>query len=129
MAIGIVYAYLPLMILPLYVALERIDPTCCTPRRPRRLAARASFRRVVLPLATPGIVAGCILVGIPATGEYVIPTILGGEKTLMLGNVIADQFLKVGDYRSGSAMAISLMVLLTVILVFAAPGCAATRSQ
>jgi spermidine/putrescine transport system permease protein len=56
---------------------------------------------------------------VPATGEYVIPAILGGEKTLMLGNVIADQFLKVGDYPFGSAMAMSLMVLLTLILVFA----------
>ena len=74
---------------------------------------------MILPLAAPGIIAGCILVGVPATGEYVIPAILGGEKTLMLGNVIADQFLKVGDYPFGAAMAMSLMVLLTVILVFA----------
>ena len=69
---------------------------------------------MVLPLAAPGIIAGCILVGVPATGEYVIPAILGGDKTLMLGNVIADQFLKVGDYPFGSALAMSLMVLLTV---------------
>ena len=58
---------------------------------------------MILPLAMPGIIAGCILVGVPATGEYVIPAILGGDKTLMLGNVIADQFLKVGDYPFGSA--------------------------
>ena len=77
------------------------------------------FRRVVLPLAAPGIVAGCILVGVPATGEYTIPAILGGGKTLMVGNVIADQFLKVGDYPFGSALAMMLMAVLTLILVLA----------
>jgi spermidine/putrescine transport system permease protein len=118
-AIGIVYSYLPLMILPLFVALERIDPNLLHAAHDLGASRWRSFRRVVLPLAAPGIIAGCILVGVPATGEYVIPAILGGEKTLMLGNVIADQFLKVGDYPFGSAMAMSLMVLLTVILVFA----------
>ena len=71
-AAGIVYSYLPLMILPLYVALERIDPRSSRRPRSRRLPPRV-MRRVVIPLAMPGIVAGCILVGIPATGEYVIP--------------------------------------------------------
>ena len=118
-AIGIVYSYLPLMILPLFVALERIDPNLLHAAHDLGASRWRSFRRVILPLAAPGIIAGCILVGVPATGEYVIPAILGGEKTLMLGNVIADQFLKVGDYPFGSAMAMSLMVLLTVILVFA----------
>ena len=81
----------------------------------------------MLPLAAPGIIAGCILVGIPATGEYVIPAILGGDKTLMLGNVIADQFLKVGDYPFGSALAMALMTILTVILSSPGAACAATR--
>ncbi len=70
-------------------------------------------------MSAPGIIAGCILVGIPATGEYVIPAILGGGKTLMVGNVIADEFLKVGDYPFGSALATSLMVVLTLILLLA----------
>jgi spermidine/putrescine transport system permease protein len=118
-AIGIVYTYLPLMILPLFVALERMDPAVLHAAHDLGASRWRAFRRVVLPLAAPGIIAGCILVGVPATGEYVIPAILGGEKTLMLGNVIADQFLKVGDYPFGAAMAMSLMVLLTVILVFA----------
>jgi ABC-type spermidine/putrescine transport system permease subunit I len=118
-AIGIVYSYLPLMILPLFVALERIDPNLLHAAHDLGASRYRAFRRVILPLAAPGIIAGCILVGVPATGEYVIPAILGGEKTLMLGNVIADQFLKVGDYPFGAAMAMSLMVLLTVILVFA----------
>jgi spermidine/putrescine transport system permease protein len=118
-AIGIVYSYLPLMILPLFVALERIDPSLLAAASDLGAAGHRVFRRVVLPLAAPGIIAGCILVGVPATGEYTIPAILGGGKTLMVGNVIADQFLKIGDYPFGSALAMMLMVVLTVILILA----------
>ena len=118
-AIGILYTYLPLMILPLYVALERIDPRVMEAAADLGATRWRTFRRVVLPLAAPGIIAGCILVGIPATGEYVIPAILGGGKTLMIGNVIADEFLKVGDYPFGSALATTLMVILTAILLLA----------
>ena len=116
-AIGIVYSYLPLMVLPLFVALERIDPALLAAAADLGAPRRRAFRRVVLPLAAPGVIAGCILVGIPATGEYVIPAILGGDKTLMLGNVIADQFLKVGDYPFGSALAMALTTILTVLLL------------
>ena len=118
-AIGIVYSYLPLMILPLFVALERIDPSLLDAASDLGASGHRVFRRVVLPLAAPGIVAGCILVGVPATGEYMIPAILGGGKTLMVGNVIADQFLKIGDYPFGSALAMMLMVVLTLILILA----------
>ena len=118
-AIGIVYSYLPLMILPLFVALERIDPSLLQAAADLGAAGHRTFRRVVLPLAAPGVIAGCILVGIPATGEYTIPAILGGGKSLMVGNVIADEFLKVGDYPFGSALAMTLMVALTVMLVVA----------
>jgi spermidine/putrescine transport system permease protein len=115
--IGIVYSYLPLMVLPLFVALERIDPALLDAAADLGAPRRRAFRRVVLPLAAPGVIAGCILVGIPATGEYVIPAILGGDKTLMLGNVIADQFLKVGDYPFGSALAMALTAILTGLLL------------
>ncbi len=118
-AIGILYTYLPLMILPLYVALERIDPAVLEAAADLGATGYRTFRRVILPMAAPGIIAGCVLVGIPATGEYVIPAILGGGKTLMIGNVIADEFLKVGDYPFGSALATSLMVMLTGILLVA----------
>jgi spermidine/putrescine transport system permease protein len=118
-AIGIVYSYLPLMILPLFVALERIDPSLLQASADLGASSFRSFRRVTLPLAVPGIVAGCVLVGIPATGEYVIPAILGGGKTLLVGNVIADQFLKVGDYPFGSALAVALVLALLAILVIA----------
>ena len=115
--IGIVYTYLPLMILPLFVALGAHRPRPPAGRlRPRRVALGV-FRRVILPLSAPGIIAGCILVGVPATGEYVIPAILGGDKTLMYGNVVADQFLKVGDYPSARRLPMTLMAIVTVFLV------------
>ncbi len=116
-AIGIVYSYLPLMILPLFVALERINPSLLQASADLGASSFRSFRRVTLPLAAPGIVAGCVLVGIPATGEYVIPAILGGGKTLLVGNVIADQFLELGDYPFGSALAVALMLALMAVLV------------
>jgi ABC-type spermidine/putrescine transport system permease subunit I len=114
--IGIVYTYLPLMILPLFVALDRIDPSVM--EAASDLGARPSrvFRRVVLPLAVPGIIAGCILVAIPATGEYVIPQILGGGTTLMFGNVVSDQFLSLGNYPFGAALAIAITVVLMIVL-------------
>ena len=65
----------------------------------------------------PGVIAGCILVGIPATGEYVVPAILGGGKTLMYGNVVATQFFEVGNFPFGAALAVSLMTVMTVVLV------------
>jgi ABC-type spermidine/putrescine transport system permease subunit I len=118
-AIGIVYSYLPLMVLPLYVALERVDPV--VKESARDLGARPSrvFWRVTLPLSAPGIIAGCILVGIPATGEYVIPTILGGGKTLMYGNLVATQFLETGDVPFGAALAVSLTAGITVLALVA----------
>jgi spermidine/putrescine transport system permease protein len=118
-AIGIAYTYLPIMILPLFVALERIDPELVRAAHDLGAAGFAAFRRVTLPLSMPGLIAGCILVGTPATGEYVIPAIMGGDKTLVYGNVVADQFLRVGDYPFGSAIAVTLMTLVTVFVLFA----------
>ena len=115
--IGLVYSYLPLMVFPLYVALERIDPAL--PEAASDLGARRRrvFRRVTLPLAMPGVIAGCIIVGIPATGEYVVPAILGGGKTLMYGNVVASQFFEVGNFPFGAALAVALMTAMTIVLV------------
>jgi spermidine/putrescine transport system permease protein len=114
---GMVYSYLPLMILPIYVALERIDPEQLDAAGDLGANGTEVFRRVVLPLGKPGVVAGCVIVGISATGEYVIPEILGGGKTLMLGNIVADQFLNVGNYPFGSAIAMSLLGLLILLLL------------
>lgn len=117
-AIGMVYTYLPLMILPLYVALERIDESLEQAASDLGASRWRTFRRVTFPLSLPGVIAGCLMVGIPATGEYTVPAILGGDKILVYGNLVADQFLKVGDYPFGSALAMSLMAILTVFLVF-----------
>jgi spermidine/putrescine transport system permease protein len=115
-AIGIIYSYLPLMILPIYVSLERIDPALFDAAQDLGATPWRQFRRVVLPLAVPGLIAGIIIVGVPALGEYVIPQILGGGKTLMAGNILADQFLETGNYPFGSALAVSMMVALLVFL-------------
>jgi spermidine/putrescine transport system permease protein len=120
--IGIVYSYLPLMILPLYVALERIDRSVIDAANDLGATPTRILRRVILPLAKPGIAAGCILVGIPATGEYVIPQILGGGKTLMVGNVVSDQFLSAGDYPFGSALAMVLTAIVLVVLAILRRG-------
>ncbi len=114
--IGIIYSYLPLMILPIYVSLERIDPALFNAAEDLGATPWRQFRRVVLPLAVPGLIAGIIIVGVPALGEYVIPEILGGGKTLMAGNILADQFLETGNYPFGSALAVSIMVVLMVFL-------------
>jgi ABC-type spermidine/putrescine transport system permease subunit I len=114
--IGIVYTYLPLMILPLYVTLERIDPALLGAASDLGASPWRVLTRIVLPLAKPGIIAGCTLVGIPATGEYVIPQILGGNSTLMFGNVVSDQFLVIGNYPVGAAMAVTLTGALLVVL-------------
>jgi spermidine/putrescine transport system permease protein len=114
--IGILYSYLPLMILPIYVSLERIDPALFDAAEDLGATPWRQFRRVVLPLAVPGLIAGIIIVGVPALGEYVIPEILGGGKTLMAGNILADQFLQTGNYPFGSALAVSVMAVLLVFL-------------
>ena len=126
--IGIVYSYLPLMILPLFVALERIDPSMREAAADLGASGHRRLVRVVLPLAMPGVIAGCILVGVPSTGEYVIPLILGGGKVLMYGNVVADQFQTTGNYPFGAALSVSLMAVLT-LFVLATRRVATRRSQ
>jgi spermidine/putrescine transport system permease protein len=116
--IGIVYSYLPLMILPIYVSLERIDPAIYNAGADLGATPWRQFRRIVLPLARPGLIAGSIIVGVPAMGEYVIPEILGGGKTLMVGNIIANQFQDTGNYPFGSALSVTLMVVLMIVLFF-----------
>jgi spermidine/putrescine transport system permease protein len=123
-ALGIFYSYLPLMILPLYVALERLDPSLREAAADLGAGGFSRLRRIILPLAMPGVIAGCILVGVPSTGEYVIPSILGGGKVLMYGNVVADQFQTTGDYPFGSALAVSLMALLTIVVLLVRRGSA-----
>jgi spermidine/putrescine transport system permease protein len=109
-AIGIVYGYLPLMVFPIYVALERIDVRVLEAAHDLGATPARTFRRVTLPLALPGILAGCVLVWVPALGEYVIPTIMGGGKVYMIGNVIALRF-GTSNWPFGAATAVAVMVL------------------
>ena len=116
-AIGIIYSYLPLMVLPVYVSLERIDANVLDAAADLGSSGARLFRRVVIPLGLPGLIAGVILVGVPATGEYVIPQILGGGRTLMIGNLIVNQFLEVGNYPAGAALAMVMMGFLMAAVV------------
>jgi spermidine/putrescine transport system permease protein len=118
--IGVVYNYLPLMVLPLYAALERMDWALVEAAEDLGDTPFRAFRRVTLPLVLPGIVAGCLLVFIPLTGEYLIPVILGGDLTVYAGNLIAQQFLTARDWPFGAAIAMVVIGAMTAaILVFA----------
>ncbi len=118
--IGVVYNYLPLMVLPLYAALERMDWSLVDAAQDLGDNALRAFRRVTLPLVVPGILAGSLLVFIPLTGEYLIPTILGGDLTIYAGNLIAQQFLHARDWPFGAAIAMVVTLAMTLlVLVYA----------
>ena len=110
--LGIVYAYLPFMVLPLYATLEKLDASLLEAAADLGARPLAAFLTVTLPLSLPGVVAGCLLVFIPAVGEFVIPDLLGGTETLMIGKVLWDEFFTNGDWPLASAVAICLLVLL-----------------
>ncbi|WP_372740346.1 ABC transporter permease subunit [Neptunomonas sp.] len=112
--IGIVYTYLPFMILPLYTALEKMDLTLLEAAEDLGARPLQSFFMITLPLAVPGIIAGCILVFIPAVGEFVIPALLGGSDTLMIGRVLWDEFFLNRDWPMASAVAIVMLVVLVL---------------
>jgi spermidine/putrescine transport system permease protein len=115
--LGVVYNYLPLMILPVYAALERMDWSLVDAAQDLGDGPFRAFRRVTLPLVLPGVVAGSLLVFIPLTGEYLIPVILGGDKTVFTGQLIAQQFLEARDWPFGSAIAMVVIGALTVALL------------
>jgi len=110
--IGIVYSYLPFMLLPLYGALERQDPSLREAAADLGATPASVFWRVTLPLSRPGIIAGCLLVFIPAVGEFVIPDLLGGSDTLMIGRTIWNDFFANRDWPAASAAAMLLLLLL-----------------
>jgi len=117
--IGIVYSYLPFMILPLYANLEKLERDL--PEAAQDLGARPwqVFRDITLPLSRPGILAGCLLVFIPAIGEFIIPTLLGGPDSLMIGRVLYDEFFFNRDWPIAAAVAIVLLALLVApMMVF-----------
>lgn len=113
--IGLVYGYLPFMILPLYVAIERISPSLEEAALDLYASGLSVFWHVVIPLARPGIVVGCILVFIPSVGAFITPHLLGGGKSMMLGTLIQHEFLVVRDWPFGSAISFVLMLLVVVV--------------
>jgi putrescine transport system permease protein len=117
--IGIVYSYLPFMILPLYSNLEKHDNTLLEAAQDLGAGPIRAFLRVTLPLSFPGVVAGSLLVFIPAVGEYVIPSLLGRTDQLMVAKLLSDEFFLNRDWPRASAVAIAMLLLLVVpIMVF-----------
>lgn len=117
--IGLVYSYLPFMVLPLYAALEKMDPSLLEAAEDLGCPAWKAFWLITLPLSWPGIVAGSMLVFIPALGEFVIPDLLGGSETLMIGRTLWTDFFANRDWPQASAVAVALLVVIVgPILVY-----------
>ncbi len=117
--LGVVYNYLPLMILPLYVALDRLDPALLEAARDLGASAWKALWTVTLPIAAPGIGAGTLLVFVPLMGDYITPAVLGGARGSMVGQLVASQFQSAQNWALGSAMAV-LLVLTILVTVGAA---------
>ena len=115
--LGIVYNYLPLMALPIYVSLERIDRSLVEGSKDLGAGPVRTFLQVTLPLSAPGVISGCLLVFIPVMGEYLIPVLLGGGKTYFLGNALADLFLQSRNWPFGAAVGTAFVLIMLVVVV------------
>jgi putrescine transport system permease protein len=116
--IGIVYSYLPFMVLPIYSALEKMDYSLIEAAQDLGCPPASAFWKVTFPLSMPGVIAGCFLVFIPATGEFVIPDLLGGSSTLMIGKTLWNEFFANRDWPLSSAVAVILLLLLIIPIVW-----------
>jgi len=116
--IGMVYEFLPFMVLPLYTSLEKIENSLLEAAADLGAPPWRAFLRVTLPLSVPGMIAGTILVFIPAMGMFVLPDLMGGAKTLLIGNVIRNQFLTARDWPFGAAAAMILMLMTLALTLF-----------
>ena len=110
--LGIIYSYLPFMVLPLFATLEKLDPTLLEAAADLGSTPWRAFLDITLPLSIPGVIAGSMLVFIPAVGEFVIPSLLGGPNTLMIGRVLWDEFFGNHDWPVAAAVAIAFLLLL-----------------
>jgi spermidine/putrescine transport system permease protein len=111
---GLVYNFLPFMVLPVYVALERIDPRVVEAARDLYAGPATAFRKVILPLALPGVFAGVLMTFVPASSDYVNSAVLGSSSTTMIGQVIQAQYLATADYPTASALSFVLMAVLLI---------------
>jgi spermidine/putrescine transport system permease protein len=116
--IGLVYGFMPFMVLPLYASLERMDWRLVEAARDLYADGWTAFRKVTLPLSMPGVVAGSILVFIPSLGAYVTPALLGGAKTVLMGDYIVSQFLAARNWPFGSALSFAVMFVMLVATIF-----------
>ncbi len=115
--IGLVYTYLPFMVLPLYASLERLDHTLIEAAQDLGASATKAFWTITVPLARPGIIAGSLLCFIPIVGEFVVPDLLGGSQTLMIGRTLWMEFFSNRDWTLASAVAIVLLLVLVIPIV------------
>ncbi len=116
--IGIVYSYLPFMVLPIYSALEKMDHSLIEAAQDLGCTPIKAFWRVTFPLSIPGVIAGCLLVFIPAVGEFVVPDLLGGSETLMIGKTLWNEFNSNRDWPVSSAVATILLLILVIPIVY-----------
>jgi len=118
--LGLVYGYLPLMILPIYASIERLNPDLREASADLGGGPLRTFRRVTLPLTLPGIAAGCIFVFVPSLGNFIVPDLLGGGLSSMVGNLIQSQFLRARDWPFGAMLSLILIGLMGALLFFQA---------
>ncbi|HWE78225.1 MAG TPA: ABC transporter permease, partial [Pseudolabrys sp.] len=116
--IGLVYSYLPFMVLPLYAVLEKLDPALLEAAADLGCTRLRAFWRVTVPLSLPGVAAGALLCFIPITGEFVIPDLLGGSRALMIGQTLWTEFFSNRDWPVASAIAVTLLALLSMPILF-----------
>jgi len=127
--LGMVYSYLPFMILPLYASLEKLDVSQLEAAADLGARPHEVFRDITLPASLPGVIAGCLLVFIPAMGEFVIPALLGGPDTLMIGRVLFDEFFLNRDWPVASAVAVVMLVVLVGPIMYLQHVQAKAREQ
>jgi spermidine/putrescine transport system permease protein len=126
---GIVYAYLPLMVFPIYVSLEKLDKRLLEASEDLGAGPFATFRQITLPLSAPGIITGCMLVFILLMGEYLIPQMLGGGKVFFIGNALVDLFLQSLNWPYGSAVSMALVIIMLVTVSLYLRATAATGGR
>jgi spermidine/putrescine transport system permease protein len=114
--LGLVYGYLPFMVLPLYATLEKLDPALLNAAADLGASPAIATWRVVVPLSRPGMIAGCLLVFIPCLGAFLTPDLMGGGKTVMLGNLVQNQFTTARDWPFGAAISLLLMAIVLIVM-------------
>ena len=116
--IGVVYDYLPYMILPIYNAIMEIDEDIIEAAKDLGAGSFTVFRRVILPLSVPGLISGVVMVFVPSMTSFVVSNILGGGKLQLIGNVIEQEFISSSDWHAGSGLSVALMVFVLVGMAF-----------